>query len=60
MIPVLREVMASAAEELRRSFRALLSTDLFYQLAALALLTPFVSLGIRSLVSLSGSAVIVW
>lgn len=50
--------MATAAEELRRSFRALVATDLLYQLAAFALLTPLVSFGIRSLISLSGSAVL--
>ncbi len=55
---MIRDVIASAAFELKRSFRALVSTDLFYQLAAFALLTPLVSLGIRSLVSLSGSAVL--
>jgi len=55
---VIKEVMATAAEELRRSWRTLLATDLFYQLAAFALLTPLVSFGIRSLVSLSGSAVL--
>ncbi|MGH9391739.1 MAG: glycerophosphoryl diester phosphodiesterase membrane domain-containing protein, partial [Vicinamibacteria bacterium] len=54
----IREVVATAAVELKRSWRALLSTDLFYQLAAFALLTPLVSLGIRFLVSLSGSAVL--
>jgi glycerophosphoryl diester phosphodiesterase len=52
------EVIAAAAAELRRAFRPLISTDLFYQLAAFALLTPIVSFGIRSLVSLSGSAVL--
>jgi glycerophosphoryl diester phosphodiesterase len=52
------EVISSAVMELRRAFRALISTDLFYQLAAFALLTPLVSFGIRSLVSLSGSAVL--
>ncbi len=50
--------MATAAEEIRRSWRALAATDLVYQLAAFALLTPLVSFGIRSLVSLSGSAVL--
>jgi glycerophosphoryl diester phosphodiesterase len=52
------EVISAAASELRRAFRPLISTDLFYQLAAFALLTPLVSFGIRSLVSLSGSAVL--
>jgi hypothetical protein len=50
--------MTTAAAELKRSWRSLLLTDLFYQLAAFALLTPLVSLGIRFLVSLSGSAVL--
>jgi hypothetical protein len=58
MMPALREVTSSAAEELRRSFRALVATDLLYQLAAFALLTPLVSFGVRSLISLSGSAVL--
>ncbi|HEY7699951.1 MAG TPA: glycerophosphodiester phosphodiesterase family protein, partial [Vicinamibacteria bacterium] len=54
----LREVVTTAAHELRRSWRALFSTDLFYQLAAFALLTPLVSFGVRSLMSLSGSSVL--
>ncbi|HXV61933.1 MAG TPA: glycerophosphodiester phosphodiesterase family protein [Vicinamibacteria bacterium] len=53
-----REVLTTAADELRRNWRVLVSTDLFYQLVAFALLTPLVSLGIRSLISLSGSAVL--
>ncbi len=53
-----RDVLASAFEELQRNWRQLAATDLFYQLAAFALLVPLVSLGIRPLVSLSGSAVL--
>jgi glycerophosphoryl diester phosphodiesterase len=52
----LRDVVSAAFVVLRRSLRSLLSADLFYQLAAFALLTPLVSLAIRLLVSLSGSA----
>ena len=52
----LRDVVSAAFVVLRRSSRSLLPADLFYQLAAFALLTPLVSLAIRLLVSLSGSA----
>lgn len=55
---LVREAVATAIEVLRRDWRQLAATDLFYQLAAFALLTPLVGLGIRSLVSLSGSAVL--
>jgi glycerophosphoryl diester phosphodiesterase len=53
-----REVATTATEELRRSWRPLLAAGLLYQLAEVALLTPLVSLGIRQLVSLSGTAVL--
>jgi glycerophosphoryl diester phosphodiesterase len=55
---VVQVVIANAFEVLRRNWRRFVATDLFYQLAAFALLTPLVSFGIRSLVSLSGSAVL--
>ena len=39
-----QEVLETAASELRRRWRPLLSTDLFYQLVAFALLAPPLSL----------------
>ena len=51
-------VLASALDELRRGWRELLAAALFYQVVALTLLTPLLTLALRALVSLSGSAVL--
>jgi glycerophosphoryl diester phosphodiesterase len=51
-------VLASALDELRRGWRELLAAALFYQVVELTLLTPLLTLALRALVSLSGSAVL--